>query len=161
VGRDRAPHDPGIPEHKEREVALVTAGVEYDVLGFGFDEISPEDRKAVLAAYPRIDFKEAIIQAFADGVADKPHTTFGTVNADVLAEKLPGYVRPTSARSSAAQAQHLILLQPRPTRTIARGDQALANRFRRPRSLTVVSARWLSSEPRTRRGCQLPATSIR
>jgi HD superfamily phosphodiesterase len=42
---------PGIPEHKEPEVALVTAGVEYDVLGIDFDEISPEDRDAVLAAY--------------------------------------------------------------------------------------------------------------
>ena len=84
---------PGIPEHKEPEVALVTAGVEYDVLGFGFDEIGPEDRNAVIAAYPRIDFKESIIQAFADGFADKPETTFGTMNADVLAEKLPGYER--------------------------------------------------------------------
>jgi HD superfamily phosphodiesterase len=84
---------PGIPEHKEPEVALVTAGVEYDVLGFGFDEILPEDREAVLAAYPRVDFKESIIQAFADGFADKPDTTFGTMNADVLAEKLPGYER--------------------------------------------------------------------
>ena len=83
----------GIPEHKEPEVALVTAGVEYDVLGFGFDEIAPETRAAVLAAYPRIDFKESIIQAFADGFADKPETTLGTMNADVLAEKLPGYER--------------------------------------------------------------------
>jgi len=85
---------PGVPEHKEPEVALVTAGVEYDVLGFGFDEILPEEREAVLAAYPRVDFKESIIQAFADGFAHKPDTTFGTVNADVLAEKLPGYERP-------------------------------------------------------------------
>jgi HD superfamily phosphodiesterase len=84
---------PGIPEHKEAEVALVTAGVEYDVLGFGFDEIAPGDREAVLAAHPRIDFKESIIQAFADGFAHKPETTFGTMNADVLAEKLPGYER--------------------------------------------------------------------
>ena len=84
---------PGIPEHKEPEVTLVTAGVEYDVLGFGFDEIASEDREAVLAAYPRIDFKESIIQAFADGFAEKPETTFGTMNADVLADKLPGYER--------------------------------------------------------------------
>ena len=48
----------------------------------------------MFAAYPRIDVKEAIIQAFADGFADKPGTTFGTMNAEVLAEKLPGYVRP-------------------------------------------------------------------
>ncbi|MEA2224158.1 MAG: hypothetical protein QOH83_2534, partial [Solirubrobacteraceae bacterium] len=31
---------PGIPEHKEPEVALVTAGVELDVLGFGYDDIA-------------------------------------------------------------------------------------------------------------------------
>jgi hypothetical protein len=84
---------PGIPEHKEPEVALVTAGVELDVLGIGYDDIAAEDREAVLAAYPRVDFKESIIQAFAVGMAHRPETTFGTVNADVLAEKLPGYVR--------------------------------------------------------------------
>jgi hypothetical protein len=84
---------PGIPEHKEPEVALVTAGVELDVLGFGYDDISSEDREGVLAAYPRVDFKESIIQAFADGFAHRPDTTFGTMNADVLAEKLPGYER--------------------------------------------------------------------
>ena len=85
---------PGIPQHKEPEVALVTAGVELDVLGFGYDDISAEDREAVFAEYPRIDFKESIIQAFADGMAHRPETVFGTMNADVLAEKLPGYVRP-------------------------------------------------------------------
>jgi len=53
-----------------------------------------EDRDAVLAAYPRVDFKESIIQAFADGMAHRPETAFGTVNADVLAEKLPGYEPP-------------------------------------------------------------------
>ena len=75
-------------------MALVTAGVEYDVLGFGFDEISPENRDAVLAAYPRFDFKESIIRAFAEGFAHRPDTTFGTMNSDVLEEKLPGYERP-------------------------------------------------------------------
>jgi HD domain len=85
---------PGIPRHMEPEVALVTAGVELDVLGFGYDDVSAEDREAVLAAYPRVDFKESIIQAFADGMAHRPETAFGTMNADVLAEKLPGYQRP-------------------------------------------------------------------
>jgi HD domain len=85
---------PGIPQHKEPEVALLTAGVELDVLGFGYDDISAADREAVLSAYPRVDFKESIIQAFADGIAHKPDTAFGNVKADVLAEKLPGYERP-------------------------------------------------------------------
>jgi hypothetical protein len=85
---------PGIPQHKEPEVALVTAGVELDVLGLGYDDVSADDREAVLAAYPRVDFKESIIQAFADGLAHRPETAFGNVKADVLAEKLPGYERP-------------------------------------------------------------------
>ena len=82
---------PGIPQHKEPEVALVTAGVELDVLGLGYDDICAADRDAVLDAYPRVAFKESIIQAFADGMAHRPETAFGTMNTDVLAEKLPGY----------------------------------------------------------------------
>jgi hypothetical protein len=84
---------PGIPKYKEPEVALVTAGVDLDVLGIGYDDIAAEDRDAVLAAYPRVNFKESIIQAFADGMAYRPETTFGTMNDDVLAEKVPGFVR--------------------------------------------------------------------
>ena len=45
----------------EPEVALVTAGVEYDVLGIG--------------------------------MAPRPETTFGTVNAGVLERYVPGYRR--------------------------------------------------------------------
>jgi hypothetical protein len=69
--------------------------------------------------------------------------------------------RSASWTSGSRARRSLILLRRAQTRTIARGDQALANRFRRSRSSTVVSAPWLSSEPRTHRGCQLPATSIR
>ena len=126
---------PRIPEHKVPEVALVTAGVEYDVLGFGFNEISPEDRQAALAAYSRIDFKEAIIQAFADGFADRRDTTFGTMNADVLVEKLPGHVRPNFCAIIRGSGHSTCFCCDRSrTRTIAHGDQALANRFRSPRA---------------------------
>jgi hypothetical protein len=51
-------------------------------------------RDAVLAAYPRINFKRGIVQAFNDGFAHKPETTFGTMNSDVLERTLPGYRRP-------------------------------------------------------------------
>jgi hypothetical protein len=85
---------PGIPEHKEPEVALVTAGVELDVLGLGYDTLTDEQRTAILTALPRVNFEEDIISAFAAGIADKPETAFGNVKADVLVEKLPGYERP-------------------------------------------------------------------
>jgi hypothetical protein len=85
---------PGIPEHKEPEVALVTAGVELDVLGIGYHDISDAQRNQVLSALPRVDFKHQIIQAFGAGIAHKPQTAFGNVKADVLERTLPGYRRP-------------------------------------------------------------------
>jgi HD superfamily phosphodiesterase len=85
---------PGIPQHKEPEVALVTAGVELDVLGIGYDDLTDAERDEVLAAFPRTDFKHRIIEAFGAGIAHKPETAFGNVKADVLDRTLPGYVRP-------------------------------------------------------------------
>jgi hypothetical protein len=79
---------PGIPQHMHPVVALVTAGVEMDVLGINYSEFSDAEREAVVHAHPRAaHFKEDIIQAFYDGVRQKPETTFGNVKADVLADK--------------------------------------------------------------------------
>ncbi len=84
---------PGIPEFMEPEVALVTAGVEYDVLGIGYHDISAADRAAITALHPRPDFKRQILRAFTDGIAPKPETTFGNVKADVLERFVPGFER--------------------------------------------------------------------
>jgi HD domain len=85
---------PGIPEHKKAEVALVTAGVEMDVLGIAYHDFTAEQREAVTAAYSRGPaFKDNIIQAFYDGMKHRPDTTFGTVNDDVLALKDPAFKR--------------------------------------------------------------------
>jgi HD superfamily phosphodiesterase len=84
---------PGIVEHLEPEISLVSAGVETDVLGFDLDEITAADRAAVVAAHERPDFKNNILAAFTEGMADRPDTTFGTMNDDVLAHFVPGFVR--------------------------------------------------------------------
>src|SRR6202521_63794 len=79
---------PGIPQYMQPVVALLTNGVEMDVLGIAYSEFSDADRQAIVAAYPRSEhFKEDIIQAFYDGIRHKPETTFGNVKADVLADK--------------------------------------------------------------------------
>lgn len=79
---------PGIPQHMRAEIALVTAGVEMDVLGIDYAEFPEAVRDAVVAAHPRGgDFKNDIIEAFYQGIKDKPQTTFGNVKADVLALK--------------------------------------------------------------------------
>src|SRR5580698_3667658 len=85
---------PGIPEYMHPVVALLTAGVEMDVLGISYSEYPDEIRSAVVAEYPRTPhFKEDILQAFYDGIRKKPDTTFGNVKADVLADKDPGFHR--------------------------------------------------------------------
>jgi hypothetical protein len=85
---------PGIPQHMHPVVALVTAGVEMDVLGLNYPEYSDVERNAIVHAHPRSDnFKEDIIQTFYDGIKGKPHTTFGNVKADVLADKDPSFER--------------------------------------------------------------------
>ena len=85
---------PGIPVHMHPVIALVTAGVEMDVMGIDYPAFPDETREAVVRAYPRPDtFKEDIIQAFYDGIRQKPQTTFGNVKADVLADKDPAFKR--------------------------------------------------------------------
>jgi len=85
---------PGIPRHMHPVVALLTAGVEMDVLGLSYQEYSDAARKAVVEAHPRGNhFKEDIIRSFYDGIKRKPDTTFGNVKADVLADKDPTFQR--------------------------------------------------------------------
>ncbi|TKK91594.1 HD domain-containing protein [Herbidospora galbida] len=84
---------PEIPLHMAPEIALVTRGVELDVLGIGYDAVSDAQRAAVVDAHPRPDFKKRILAAFTDGIKDRPETTFGNVKADVLAHFVPGFVR--------------------------------------------------------------------
>jgi hypothetical protein len=85
---------PGIPQHMHPVVALVTAGVEMDVLGLTYADYDDAVRQAVVCLHPREGrFKEEIIQAFYDGIGHKPETTFGNVKADVLADKDPAFRR--------------------------------------------------------------------
>jgi len=84
---------PEVPMGLAPEVAVVTLGVETDVLGLELDQITQADREAVLAAHPRPDFKNRILEAFNDGMKDRPGTTFGTMNDDVLAHFDRTFVR--------------------------------------------------------------------
>jgi hypothetical protein len=77
----------------EPEVALVLAGVETDVVGLNLDGLSKEDIAKVVAAHPRPDFKRQILAAFTEGFRHRPDSTFGTMNADVLAHFVPDFRR--------------------------------------------------------------------
>jgi hypothetical protein len=84
---------PGIPHYTHPVVALLTAGVEMDVLGIGYSGFAEADREAVVHAYPRTEhYEEDIIQAFYDEIKHNPKSTFGNVKADVLAGKDPSFL---------------------------------------------------------------------
>ncbi|WP_430332422.1 HD domain-containing protein [Rhodococcus sp. ACT016] len=84
---------PEVPLHLGPEVAVVPLGVETDVLGIDLDEITEQQRAEVVAAHPRPDFKNRILKAFYEGMVDRPDTTFGTMNDDVLAHFDPTFRR--------------------------------------------------------------------
>jgi len=78
----------GIPRYMHPVVALLSNGVEMDVLGITWAEFSDADREAIVAAYPRTrHLKKDIIRAFYNGIHHKPGSTIGNVKASVLANK--------------------------------------------------------------------------
>jgi hypothetical protein len=84
---------PEVPYGMDPVIAATTAGVETDVLGLRLDAIDAANVDAVTSVHPRPNFKAEILQAFADGFKERPDTTFGTVNADVLQHFVPGFRR--------------------------------------------------------------------
>ncbi len=82
----------GVPQFMHPNIALVTAGVEMDVVGIKYDDYDKAEIEHITKLFPRSEnFKEDILQAFYDGFKDKPASTFGTVNADVIVDKEPGF----------------------------------------------------------------------
>jgi HD superfamily phosphodiesterase len=85
---------PGVPEFMHPVIALVTAGVEMDVLGIKYDEYSDKEREVVVHAHPRTEHtREDLLQAFYNGVKHKPDTAFANVMGDVIADKEPHFHR--------------------------------------------------------------------
>lgn len=84
---------PNIPPHMSPVIALVTAGVETDVLGIGLDDLSQAQRDEVTEAHPRPNFKQNILHEFTEGNRHRPETVFGNVNADVLDRYVEGFER--------------------------------------------------------------------
>ncbi len=86
---------PQVPRYKQPEVRLVNWGVEYDIPGRHFDELTAAQRDDVIAAHPRPGFKVGVLEALSGVLRDKPDTAFLTWQADLLAAARPDYERPS------------------------------------------------------------------
>lgn len=90
---------PGIPSRMAAEIAATHLGVLTDVVGFGLNGLNDDQLNEILAAHPRGDFKNEFLRTYVDGLRNRPETTDGTVNSDVLAHFVPGFRRPTTVES--------------------------------------------------------------
>jgi hypothetical protein len=84
-----------VPDRMEPEIALLIAGVSTDVVGASFDALTPEQSTDVVDTHPRTGFSDGILRAFHAGMKDRPATTFGTMNADILKYFDPALRLPT------------------------------------------------------------------
>ncbi|WP_445187345.1 HD domain-containing protein [Pseudonocardia sp. Cha107L01] len=87
---------PGIPERMGPEIASMYLGVLTEVLGFGLDGLDTDQVGEILAVHPRGDFKNEFLRTYFDGQKNRPETTNGTVNSDVLEHFIPGFQRTTT-----------------------------------------------------------------
>ncbi|WP_423396183.1 phosphohydrolase [Burkholderia sp. LMG 21824] len=86
---------PGVAARVSPLARALASAVATDLMATGFDAYSTDERRALLAAYPRGDgFGDAFLDAVARGVAHRPASTFGTWSADVLERADPDFHRP-------------------------------------------------------------------
>lgn len=84
---------PEIPGRMGPEIAVTNLGVLTDVIGIGLDALSQDAVDEITTAHPRGDFTQGFLQAVHDGLRDRPDTTYGTINADVLEHFVPDFKR--------------------------------------------------------------------
>lgn len=87
---------PGIPDRMGPEIATTYLGVLTDVLGLGLDGLERDQLEEILAVHPRGDFKNEFLRTYVEGLKNRPETTNGTVNSDVLEHFIPGFRRVTT-----------------------------------------------------------------
>lgn len=82
---------PSIALYKEAEVALCTAGIALDFGGLQYDRIPPDDMKAILTAYPRLDMKRRFTDCVCGVIRTKPQTTYDNFARDFGERFVPDY----------------------------------------------------------------------
>jgi hypothetical protein len=87
---------PSIALYKEPEVALSTAGIALDFGGLQYDQIPKDEMKSVLAAFPRLDMKQAFTDAVCRIVETRPETTYDNFARDFGERFVSGYTRPST-----------------------------------------------------------------
>lgn len=86
---------PSIGLYKEAEVALCTAGVGLDVVGYQYDVIPAAEIQEIVKAYPRLDLKRKMTRCFCHMAKTAPTTSYGNFLQDFGLRYVPGYSAPS------------------------------------------------------------------
>jgi hypothetical protein len=84
-----------IPQRKQPEIALVQLGAGVDIGAIPKDVLTPDVIEHILAEFPRLGFKQAMLQSMADVVRRKPMTGVINLMGEVGREMVEGYPAPT------------------------------------------------------------------
>jgi hypothetical protein len=88
---------PSIGLYKEVEVALCTAGICLDVIGWQYDRIPPEEMGKIVAEFPRLGMKLRMTRCFCHISEVKPELTYDNFVRDFGERFIAGYKAPSAA----------------------------------------------------------------
>jgi hypothetical protein len=88
---------PTLALHKEPEVVMTHSGIAVDVLGAGLDRIPQEKQRAILAAFPRLAFKDEFKGCLCNVVRQKPMTAIDNILRDFGIRYVEGFAPPNFA----------------------------------------------------------------
>ena len=84
-------HPHSMSDFKPPEISLVGAGAGADVVGGGIGDLAPADVKAVLAAFPRLKFKQQFVQNCGEISEKYPNAAKRTFMRDIAERTNPRY----------------------------------------------------------------------
>src|SRR5438874_9603143 len=87
---------PSIAQHKGADVACCQNGIACDYGGLGYQELSDDNKKVILSAYPRLDMKNMLTTCLCGIAKNHPNTTRDNFIADFGIKYIPGYTRVSS-----------------------------------------------------------------
>jgi hypothetical protein len=82
-----------IAQHKGIDVACSQHGIACDYGGVGYQQLSDDNKRVILSAYPRLDMKKQLTMCLCDIAENHPNTTRDNFIADFGLKYVPGYTR--------------------------------------------------------------------
>lgn len=86
---------PGVPQRKQPEIALVQLGAGIDIGAVPRSLVTPESVEVILAEYPRLGYKQAMLEAMGVVIRRKPMTGVINLMGDVGRDRehlpIPGF----------------------------------------------------------------------